>query len=188
MASIKCSNCPAGHHTSVNEVRACYSMAPDPRHADEARARTASLADLRRTFDFAPENRRGPGNGLALVKAQRTALRTALADLAPGKPHVNVAATVEGRLRFFKLDLPQTGKWADTIFVKEQASDDLYPVKSVDRQARILDAVLANVATALARYGQELGSCGICGKTLTDEDSRARGIGPVCLRNMGAMI
>jgi hypothetical protein len=29
-------------------------------------------------------------------------------------------------------------------------------------------------------FGQEIGRCGKCGKTLTDEESRAAGIGPVC--------
>jgi len=29
-------------------------------------------------------------------------------------------------------------------------------------------------------YGTELGECGVCGRTLTDEKSRAYGIGPVC--------
>jgi uncharacterized protein DUF6011 len=32
----------------------------------------------------------------------------------------------------------------------------------------------------MVRYGQELGECGHCGRTLTDEASRAAGIGPVC--------
>jgi len=31
-----------------------------------------------------------------------------------------------------------------------------------------------------AHYGLETGECGICGKTLTDPESIARGIGPVC--------
>lgn len=33
---------------------------------------------------------------------------------------------------------------------------------------------------AMARYGKELEFCGHCGKPLTDDESRARGIGPVC--------
>lgn len=36
------------------------------------------------------------------------------------------------------------------------------------------------IRRAVVRYGQELGSCGICGRTLTDEESRRTGIGPVC--------
>lgn len=36
------------------------------------------------------------------------------------------------------------------------------------------------VDDAAALYGQKLGHCGRCGRTLTDEESRARGIGPTC--------
>jgi hypothetical protein len=189
MASIKCGNCHATHE-SVNEVRGCYQgwSAPDPRTRQAAHDRAADVDDMRQGIAVTPQTRRGSGSGLALVKAQRTALRAALATLAPSKAHVHMAVTVETKLRFFKLDIPQKGKWVDTVFIHEQASDDLYPVRSVDRQARILDALLADPAAALARYGQELEQCGICGKTLTDEDSRARGIGPVCMDKMGALI
>lgn len=38
---------------------------------------------------------------------------------------------------------------------------------------------------AMLRFGQELGSCGHCGRTLTNQASRERGIGPVCAGNKG---
>ncbi len=38
----------------------------------------------------------------------------------------------------------------------------------------------ASPETAMALYGQTLGYCGRCGRSLTDETSRALGIGPVC--------
>ena len=47
----------------------------------------------------------------------------------------------------------------------------------LDRLAEMSDE---DIAAATALYGQELGHCGICGRELTDEDSRARGIGPKC--------
>jgi len=37
-------------------------------------------------------------------------------------------------------------------------------------------------------YGIEIGSCGICGKTLTDERSRWYGIGPDCEKRNGILI
>lgn len=40
--------------------------------------------------------------------------------------------------------------------------------------------VIADPAAAMARYGLEMGRCGYCGRDLTDEESRTRGIGPVC--------
>lgn len=38
------------------------------------------------------------------------------------------------------------------------------------------DALVA----AMALFGREVGKCGKCGKSLTDEESRARGLGPTC--------
>jgi Family of unknown function (DUF6011) len=40
--------------------------------------------------------------------------------------------------------------------------------------------VMDGAEQASKRYGRELGNCGRCGRTLTDDASRAAGIGPVC--------
>ena len=50
--------------------------------------------------------------------------------------------------------------------------------------------ILARIAAvgaeaASARYGHEIGECGICGRQLTNDESRARGIGPVCAAKAG---
>jgi hypothetical protein len=118
----------------------------------------------------------------AVVKGLRSELASQLADLVPTHDKFRVAASLPGedRVRFFVIDTPLRGKWAGAVFVKEQAGDDLYPVKPVGREETIIKAILADAKAALTLYGLELGSCGICGRTLTDEDSRRRGIGPVC--------
>lgn len=116
------------------------------------------------------------------VKGLRRELAGELAQLMPGHDKFRVAVQLSGenKVRFFRVDAPQRGKWAGAVFLKEQAGDDLYPVKPVAREENIINALLGNVKAALKRYGLELGSCGICGRTLTDEESRALGIGPVC--------
>lgn len=43
----------------------------------------------------------------------------------------------------------------------------------------------AGTEDALRRYGQELGECGHCHRPLTNDESRARGIGPICARKRG---
>lgn len=78
--------------------------------------------------------------------------------------------TDEGHLAFYRLT-------PDGLFV--QASDELHRVPGNAEQA-IVDKIAADPKAASIRYGLEIGSCGRCGRTLTDEDSRARGIGPVC--------
>lgn len=84
-------------------------------------------------------------------------------------------------LRFYVVDRPTEGRWAGYVFVKRQASDDLYPVRDRDERALILAAIEEQgVDHTLRLYGQEIGQCGRCGRTLTNEESRAAGIGPVC--------
>jgi hypothetical protein len=90
----------------------------------------------------------------------------------------------EDHLRFFKFDKPQTGKWAGYTFVKEQAGDTDHSVRSASRRLIIAGAIAEDPMEAMLTYGREIGRCGHCGRTLTDEDSRAAGIGPVCRRKL----
>lgn len=106
---------------------------------------------------------------------------TATDDLDAGRyalPNAN------GELEFFKVDAPTDGKWVGWVFVKQQAGDNYYPVKG-NRRGWVIDAIKADPKAAMLLYGRELGVCGHCGRTLTDEQSRANGIGPVCAKGMG---
>lgn len=92
----------------------------------------------------------------------------------------------EGVVKFYRVDRPTEGRWAGYVFVKVQASDDLYPVRNRQQREAVLAAIAeAGIEASMTLYGRELGKCGHCGRTLTDEDSRARGIGPVCYGKMG---
>jgi hypothetical protein len=88
------------------------------------------------------------------------------------------AVEEDGVLKFFKV---KNGRKAGYVFLDIQASDDWHAVRNVTRIRSIL-ATIAEVGehAAMVRYGHELGVCGRCGRTLTDEASRAAGIGPVC--------
>jgi len=66
----------------------------------------------------------------------------------------------------------------DGLFV--QASDEFHRVATRKTQARIIKDIQVDPEGASVLYGRELGVCGRCGRTLTDEESRERGIGPVC--------
>ena len=91
----------------------------------------------------------------------------------------------DGVLKFFVVDRPSEGKWAGWVFLKIQASDDLYPIKDPARKEFIYKAIAHSPREASMRYGRELGHCGVCGRTLTDPNSIALGIGPVCAGRMG---
>lgn len=103
------------------------------------------------------------------------------------------AAQDTDRIRFFKIDVVREGKWGGWVFIKEQASDDLFPVGKVTpadthykgRYTDLLNAVVSDEMASQQLYGQELGHCGVCGRTLTDELSRELGIGPVCREKVG---
>lgn len=108
-----------------------------------------------------------------------------LKELEAKVPEGYFAVTLaDDRLHFFKVDKPDTGRWKGYTFVKEQASDMLHPVKSPKRREGILGAIAKDPGEAMLRYGLELGKCGHCGRTLTNEESRAAGIGPICAGRM----
>lgn len=92
-----------------------------------------------------------------------------------------------GKLRFLKIDNVNVGKWSGYVFVKMLQSDNeirqgvqrpngSYSGKSV----HALQAILKNPRAASEAYGLEVGRCGVCGRLLTDPESRALGIGPIC--------
>lgn len=92
--------------------------------------------------------------------------------------------TAEGHLAFYRVDCPTEGRWAGRTFVSLQLSDNY------DRLPKpVQTAVLAKIATdpkaAMLAYGQNIGRCGHCNRTLTNEQSRAYGLGPVCREAMG---
>lgn len=92
---------------------------------------------------------------------------------------------IEGIVHFYRVRTPDEGKWAGYTFVDIQASDDFHPIKDRTRRNSIMDEIAKDPKAAMLRYGQELGSCGHCGRTLTDETSRELGIGPVCRNKLG---
>lgn len=104
-----------------------------------------------------------------------------------GVPAGRYAVVGEDRVtRFYKVDRPTEGKWKGYVFVKIQASDDLHPLRGKAARDNALSQIAAaGVQASMELYGRELGHCGHCGRTLTDEDSRARGIGPICYGKMG---
>lgn len=101
---------------------------------------------------------------------------------APDVPEGRYAVRGEdGVVKFYRVDRPTEGKWAGRTFVKVQASDDLHPIRNREAREAILASILeAGIEDSLRLYGTELGRCGVCGRTLTDETSRAYGIGPIC--------
>jgi hypothetical protein len=109
-------------------------------------------------------------------------LRQAAARKAPAAPMAEVAdgryaVEEDGTLKFFKV---KNGGRPGFVFLDIQASDEWHAVRNVTRIREIVALIAQDPQAAMIRYGHELGECGRCGRTLTDEASRAAGIGPIC--------
>lgn len=105
-----------------------------------------------------------------------------------GKPVEKVKAghyaipTTDGAvnsLAFYRVDIPTAGKWKGYTFVKRVIGGQ--PDANVPRaQAPGILARIAADPDAGPRYGWEIGRCCMCNRTLTNDESRAYGIGPEC--------
>jgi cell pole-organizing protein PopZ len=109
------------------------------------------------------------------------------ATTTPDVPAGRYAVTGEdGATKFYRVDRPTEGKWAGYVFVKVQAGDELHPLRGKAAKNAVLAKIVADgVQEAMLRYGREIGECGHCGRTLTNEESRELGIGPICRSKMG---
>jgi hypothetical protein len=86
----------------------------------------------------------------------------------------------DGETDFYKVDRPTKGSWAGSTFVKLITGPDERNMS--DTVARtILERIIADgPANAAIRYGREIKHCSVCNIQLTNNLSRALGIGPVC--------
>lgn len=191
---IKCAKCHL-YHSSIQDVKACCgqqvttpAVPATPKHrswldayrehvADKdaeaaheaAQERAAYTAKMNR--DDALLNR--PISPTPNIGQQLRAVENTV-------PAGRYAIGEQGATKFYRVDKPTEGRWAGYVFVKVQASDEHHPVKNQAARLAILTAIAQDVRGALVRYGMEIGECGVCGRTLTDADSRAYGIGPIC--------
>jgi Family of unknown function (DUF6011) len=83
--------------------------------------------------------------------------------------------------KFFRVNKGRAGtRWENYTFLSVQASDYFYPIKSHTHRDAVYAEILKDPVNAMNEYGIRLGRCGVCNRTLTDRDSRLRGIGPIC--------
>jgi hypothetical protein len=125
------------------------------------------------------------------AKVERVQTGRDLTILPEGRTYAAVDND-SGGVTFLIIDRPKAASsWAGWVFVKQQVSDDEVKLGSqrpgesyVGQWSNLIDKVLADPTAAVARYGLELGVCGICNRTLTNDASRELGIGPVCLAKL----
>lgn len=146
----------------------------------EAADFTEHLADRRKTSALLDTM-------IASNKALRAELGAAPASKGAPQPVDDVIAgryAVEsprdGALRFYLVERPTEGKWAGYVFVKVMHSDDETNLGSRFAMDVLEEIHRVGPEACSIRYGREIKRCGVCGRTLTNEASRAAGIGPIC--------
>lgn len=122
-------------------------------------------------------------------RAGHVATPISLPDVPAGRYALTGA---DGTTDFYKVDRPTKGKWEGYTFVKLLVANggfgddmDEQRLSKANTQTILQRIVDAGIEDALARYGHEIGDCGLCGRTLTDPVSIERGIGPVCAGKNG---
>lgn len=71
------------------------------------------------------------------------------------------------------------------VRVYQKLSDTSNPLPRSATRGILERIAAAGVMECAERYGRELGECGVCHRELTNDVSRARGIGPKCLAKRG---
>lgn len=102
----------------------------------------------------------------------------------PDLPAGRYAVTGEdGTTDFYRVDHGKNN-WEGTLFIKLQISDDEQNLRGANARTIAEKIMAAGPREASIRYGKEIGHCGVCGRTLTNNDSIEAGIGPVCADKM----
>lgn len=108
-----------------------------------------------------------------------------MADTVPaGRYAIDTSVHAVNGTAFYRVDRPTEGRWAGRVFVKQIVGDDEQRLSQKQGMTIIAKIAEAGAEAASARYGMEIGECGVCGRTLTNDESRARGIGPHCAAKM----
>jgi hypothetical protein len=90
-----------------------------------------------------------------------------------------------GELEFYEVRKPTEGKWAGWVFLSKLSGDNALSVRDKAEREAVYALIGKDQIGALKLYGQKIGQCGHCRKTLTDAVSRDFGIGPVCRKQLG---
>ncbi len=121
---------------------------------------------------------------ISRLLAEKKALPRPVAAAVPAAPALPMpspgyyAVHYGDRLNFYRV-ADGKGRWAGRRFLNRYRSEYLARIPG-DERAAVTREILADEGKAALRFAQELTRCYCCGRMLTDETSRLRGIGPEC--------
>lgn len=179
MASIRCGQCHETHD-SVAAVRACYageSLSPERRLAE-----SAGLVQRRQKAAERVEASRTVG---AWAKGASGTRNRSVDEISEGfyKHNARIfkvqkAVHGSGRLYAKVLEVEETGE----VDGKTEYKGTWEYAKGAVFQLRPEEKLTQEQA---AEFGKLYGVCCLCGRTLTNEESIAAGIGPICAGKQG---
>jgi hypothetical protein len=121
-----------------------------------------------------------PGKADTVTAAKVTVPNGRYALTAPG----------ETQAKFYRVNSPDKGSWKGYTFVSEIVGGGLggwgaqRNIRGAAADA-VLKAIAVDPQRAMADFGHLTNHCGKCKALLTDEQSVANGIGPVCIKTLG---
>lgn len=142
------------------------------------RSRVSEIIDSLRVLPNKPADRQPPANGTGTATDNYE-------DIPAGRYALHTPRATN-KISFYRVDRPTEGRWAGYVFVKQQfGPHDSEPIKGRGKYLIFDEIRKAGPREAAILYGHELGRCAVCGLPLTNDESRAYGIGPVCRENTG---
>jgi hypothetical protein len=194
---IKCGNrayhgADVVYHASTAEVRECYANTGrfNPAHVSAVAAAAAQGLQAKAALHEAEREQ------AARVAAEQERIRREAAAIryaawatipvygAHNRGYYALWNPETSSVDFYRVERPKSGKHAGRTFVKRQAGDNFDRMEWAEYSV-VLDKIAQDPQTAGKRYGQQIGRCYRCHRTLTDERSRQMGIGPDCAQKEG---
>lgn len=208
---VKCGNCKQ-HHEAAADVRACFEHANDKFIDDggmtkvsdgpmwpPSEAQIGYVAVLQGERNLPDDYKvKEPYELMGMERDAVSGLIQLLKSFSRKEGSTGKAYTMpEGRYAlqdndgvwsFFQVDKPTTGRWAGYTFIKRLiGAPGQYRKEPLQATVRytILDRIEADPKQAMTDYGLHSGVCGMCSSPLSDPDSLARGLGPICAGKSG---
>jgi hypothetical protein len=181
---VKCGHCHE-HHDSIDDIMICasqhgYRSAPRKTTVEAIQEQLQPVGNAWPVRPVKPtEVRREERRGNLIEEVNRIG-----ATVPTGRYALRNQGSGANDIQFYHVERPAQGRYAGKTFVKQQLGPAVERIGMAQQRAALL-RIAADPAGASQLYGRKLGVCGVCGLALTNEDSRAYGIGPVCRKNMG---
>jgi hypothetical protein len=99
-----------------------------------------------------------------------------ISSALPEVPEGHYAVVIDGTTKFYTIKVSSKGFISGYVW----ASDEQHRLEFPVLRAILNKIVEMGLKESTILFGQKIGTCGRCGRTLTDATSRAAGIGPVC--------